>query len=56
LRPALSADHATDIIWTLANPRNHHALVSERHWTTDEYEHWLAHQLASALLADQRAT
>ena len=56
LRPGLSADHATDIIWTLANPRNYHALVSERHWTTDEYEHWLAHQLASGLLADQRAT
>ena len=56
LRPGLSLAHATDIIWTLANPRNHHALVSERHWTTDEYEHWLAHQLAFALLADQRAT
>jgi hypothetical protein len=51
LRPGLSADHATDIIWTLANPRNYHALVAERHWTTDEYEHWLAHQLACALLA-----
>jgi TetR/AcrR family transcriptional regulator of autoinduction and epiphytic fitness len=51
LRPGLSADHATDIIWTLASPRNYHALVSERHWTTGEYEHWLAHQLASTLLA-----
>jgi TetR/AcrR family transcriptional regulator, regulator of autoinduction and epiphytic fitness len=52
LRPGLSQAHATDIIWTLANPRNHHALVSERHWTTDEYQHWLAHQLAFALLAE----
>jgi hypothetical protein len=49
-------DHATDIIWTLANPRNHHALVTERHWTTDEYEHWLGHQLTFALLGHQRAT
>jgi TetR/AcrR family transcriptional regulator of autoinduction and epiphytic fitness len=56
LRRGLSLAHATDIIWTLANPRNHHALVTERHWTSDEYEHWLAHQLASALLADHRAT
>jgi hypothetical protein len=52
LRPGLSADRATDIIGTLANPRNHHALVTERHWATDEYEHWLAHQLASALLTE----
>jgi TetR/AcrR family transcriptional regulator of autoinduction and epiphytic fitness len=51
LRPGLSADHATDIIWTLANPRNYHALVTERRWTTGEYEHWLARQLAYALLA-----
>jgi hypothetical protein len=26
-------------------------LVSERHWTTGEYGHWLADELACALLA-----
>jgi transposase len=38
--------------WTLANLRTHHALVTERHWTTDEYERWLGHLLARALLAE----
>ena len=38
--------------WTLANPRTHRALVSERHGTADEYERWLEHLLACALLAE----
>ncbi len=51
LRAGLSEAHATDIIWTLANPRTHHALVTERRWAPGEYERWLAHTLACALLA-----
>jgi AcrR family transcriptional regulator len=52
LRVGLSETHATDIIWTLANPRTHHALVSERQWAAEDYQHWLGRTLACALLED----
>ena len=52
LRPGLSKTHATDILWTLANPRTYHSLISERQWDTGEYERWLAHLLTCALLAE----
>ena len=52
LRAGLSQAHATDIIWILANPRTHHALISERQWPAGDYERWLAHLLACALLAE----
>jgi AcrR family transcriptional regulator len=52
LRVGLSETRATDIMWTLANPRTLHALVSERQWAADEYQRWLGHTLACALLAD----
>jgi len=55
LRAGLSEAHATDIIWTLANARTHRSLVSERGWTASEYEHWLAHLLACALLTEPPA-
>jgi hypothetical protein len=41
---------ATDMMWTIANPRTHRSLVGERGWTTQEYERWLADVLADALL------
>ena len=56
LRAGLSEAHATDIIWTLANPRTHRTLVSERRWATDEYERWLGHVLACALLTKPSTT
>ncbi len=52
LRADLSEDYATDILWTLANPHTYRALVSERQWAADEYERWLAHVLACALLPE----
>jgi len=52
LRIGLSEAHATDIIWTLANPHTYHALVGDRGWANDEYERWLAQVLASALLEE----
>jgi AcrR family transcriptional regulator len=50
LRAGLSETKATDIMWAIANPNTHHALVGERGWTPDEYEQWLAHALICALL------
>lgn len=54
LRTGLSEVHATDIMWTLANPRTYGTLVTERRWNVHEYEHWLAQQLTWALLGDPR--
>ena len=51
LRAGLPAARAADIIWAIANPRTHHALIAERQWTAAEYERWLADLLAAALLA-----
>ena len=52
LRAGLSEATATDIMWTLASPRTYRTLVSERQWATEEYERWLAHMLACALLTE----
>jgi AcrR family transcriptional regulator len=52
LHAGLSEAAATDIMWTLASPRTYRTLVSERQWATDEYERWLAHMLACALLTE----
>jgi TetR/AcrR family transcriptional regulator, regulator of autoinduction and epiphytic fitness len=52
LRADLSETRATDIMWALANPRTHRALVGERRWPTEEYEVWLGELLACALLGD----
>jgi AcrR family transcriptional regulator len=50
LRPGLSPERATDILWALANPRTYRALTIQRGWTDEEYQHWLADLLASAVL------
>src|SRR5579863_9117813 len=42
LRAGLSETTATDIMWAIANPNTHYALVSERRWTPGAYEQWLA--------------
>lgn len=52
LRDGLGQAHATDILWTLANPHTYLALVHERRWTTDEYERWLAQALIATLLPE----
>ena len=52
LRAGLSETTATDIMWAIANPNTHYALVSERRWTPEAYEQWLAHTLTCALLPE----
>lgn len=52
LREGLSETQAADIIWAIATTRTYRALVIERRWTTDQYEHWLNDLLAHALLAE----
>ena len=50
LQEGLPETTATDIMWTIANPNTHHALIGERGWTPGQYEQWLAHMLSCALL------
>jgi AcrR family transcriptional regulator len=50
LKEGLREATATDIMWAIANPNTHHALIGERGWTPGQYEQWLAHMLTSALL------
>jgi hypothetical protein len=55
LRPGLSERRATDIMWALANPTTHRALVGDQGWAPEQYEHWLADLLACALLPGRRS-
>jgi AcrR family transcriptional regulator len=52
LREGLGEAHATDILWTLANPHTYLVLVHERQWTTDEYERWLTQALIATVLPE----
>lgn len=50
LQAGLSEARATDIMWTIANPRTYRTLVEERGWPLPEYERWLADVLTHSLL------
>ena len=50
LRPGLSAEHARDILWTLPSHATYHQQVTQRGWTPDRYQAWLAGTLCHALL------
>jgi AcrR family transcriptional regulator len=50
LKQGLPEAAATDIMWVIANPNTHYALIGERRWTPGQYEQWLAHMLTCALL------
>jgi AcrR family transcriptional regulator len=50
LRPDLSVDRATDVIWTLCAQSTFEALVTARGWSHREYREWLGDLLADALL------
>jgi TetR/AcrR family transcriptional regulator, regulator of autoinduction and epiphytic fitness len=55
LREGLTETRAADIIWAIATTRTYRALVDERQWTSDQYEHWLKDLLARALLTERTA-
>jgi AcrR family transcriptional regulator len=50
LRPGLTRQRATDMLWFYFGHRAWHLCVSERRWSWDEAERWLADQAAAALL------
>jgi AcrR family transcriptional regulator len=51
LRPGLTAERATDILWTLNHPDVWLLLGGERGWTPEEYEAWFADAAQAQLLA-----
>jgi AcrR family transcriptional regulator len=52
LKPGLGVARATDILWTLNHPNLYRLLVTDRGWTLDQHEKWLADLLCSELLGN----
>jgi AcrR family transcriptional regulator len=50
LRDGLDAEAAADVLWTLTAPEIARRLVSDRGWSWDRYQHWIAITLSDALL------
>jgi AcrR family transcriptional regulator len=51
LRPDLSEQQATDILWLYSSADVYRLLVHDSRWPTTRYEQWLAQTLKHALLA-----
>ncbi len=50
LRADLQEDRAVDLIHALMSPEVYRLLVVDRHWTPEQYEHWLATTLFQQLV------
>jgi AcrR family transcriptional regulator len=55
LRPGLNHEKARDIFWMLTGGDVYRMLVSERRWTPEQYESWLADSLVKLLLAESNS-
>jgi AcrR family transcriptional regulator len=49
LPDGLALERARDIVWALISPEMYDLLVTDRGWTPEQYEHWLAQALTDAL-------
>ncbi|WP_019204362.1 TetR/AcrR family transcriptional regulator [Tsukamurella sp. 1534] len=49
LPDAVPLERAIDVAWTLNSPEVYERLVTRCGWPLDDYEHWLANQLAAVL-------
>jgi AcrR family transcriptional regulator len=54
LKPGLDVARATDILWTLNHPNVYRLLVTDRGWTPDQHEEWLADLACAQLLRQGR--
>jgi AcrR family transcriptional regulator len=52
LRPGLSVQQARDVLWTLASHAIYDQLVTQRGWSAEQYQTWLADTLCRTLLPD----
>jgi len=53
LRPGLSLEEATDVLWALTSYDLYRMLVVEQRWEPERYETWLAQLLVQHLLASR---
>jgi AcrR family transcriptional regulator len=53
LRPGLSLEEATDVLWALTSYDLYRMLVMDQHWDPQRYETWLAQLLIEHLLASR---
>lgn len=51
LPPAMSAQAAVDLAWTMTSPATYELLVLDRGWSPDQFEGWLTAALTRLLLA-----
>ena len=52
MRPGLNIARAADILWFYLGPWSYRVLVTERGWTLDEYEAWLADTLYTQVMSN----
>ncbi|MGI8827326.1 MAG: TetR/AcrR family transcriptional regulator [Chloroflexota bacterium] len=52
LRPEVNAEEATDVLYTLASDGTYRMLVTQRGWSIQRFQTWLAETLATSLLGD----
>lgn len=52
LAPAMTTRTATDLLWAFSNEELYRELVSERGWSADRFQHWLATTLRDQLLGE----
>jgi hypothetical protein len=50
LRPDVSVDDASDVLWTYNSVELYDLLVLQRGWETERYGRWIAEALIAALL------
>jgi AcrR family transcriptional regulator len=56
LRPAISKDAASDVLWAMNSPEFYRLLVVGRGWTAEMFENWLADTWQRILLDDDITT
>jgi AcrR family transcriptional regulator len=50
LRPDLTVQHATDIIFCLVSPEVYLSFTAQRGWTPDQWAQWTSHTLTATIL------
>ena len=50
LRPDLTVQHATDILFCLVSPEVYLSFTVQRGWTPDQWEQWTSHTLTATIL------
>jgi AcrR family transcriptional regulator len=54
LRASMPVDQATDVLWALTAAYTYRLLVTERGWSPDQYEEWLASCMIHSVLDERQ--